>query len=173
MTAVLEFVNVARSYRQKVPVLQDVSFSVDEGEVVGLVGRNGVGKTTLMKIAMGLLSPQAGGVRVFGLSPVDQSVEVKQRVGYVAESQVLRGGSTVGAMIRFYRRIFSSWDETLEHELLERFGLSLGAKIKTLSRGQSQQAALLCAVCHRPKLLLLDEPAGGLDPVARREFLET
>jgi ABC-2 type transport system ATP-binding protein len=151
MTPVLEFVRVAP----------------------GLVGRNGAGKTTLIKIAMGLLYLQGGAVRVFGLSPTDQPVEVKKRVGYVAEDQALRGGSTIGSMVRFYRRIFPDWDEALERELLDRFGLSLDAKIVHLSRGQSQQAALLCAVCHRPKLLLLDEPAGGMDPVARREFLET
>lgn len=172
MTPVLEFVGVARSYRRDAPVLQDVSFSLGEGEVVGLVGLNGAGKTTLIRIAMGLLYPQAGDVRVFGLSPGEKPVEVRKRVGYVAENHVLRGGSTVGSMIRFYREIFTDWDEPLERELLGRFGLSPGAKIGQLSHGQSQQVALLCAACHRPELLLLDEPAGAMDPVARREFLE-
>src|SRR5262249_24055293 len=139
---------------------------------VGLLGRNGVGKTTLMKIAMGLLHPQVGTVRVFGMSPVERPVEVKRRIGYVAEDLQLRGGGTVGELIRFHQRIFSTWDDALQRSLMDRFELSPKARITQLSKGQTRQVALLCAVCHRPELLLLDEPAGGLDPAARREFLE-
>jgi ABC-2 type transport system ATP-binding protein len=173
MSPVLEFLNVSRSFRRGVPVLTDISFAVGEGEVVGLLGRNGVGKTTLINIAIGLLYPQGGDVRVFGLSPAREPVLVKQRVGYVAENQVLRGGSTIAQLIAFHRSLFANWDEPLERDLLDRFRLLRNAKIRRLSKGQAQQVALLCAVCHRPELLLLDEPAGGLDPAARREFLET
>lgn len=150
-----------------------MTFSVGEGEVVGLLGRNGAGKTTLINIAIGLLHPSGGAVRVFGLSPVKEPVAVKKRIGYVSEDQILRGGSTVAELIAFHRSLFPEWDEALERDLLSRFRLDRKAKIKRLSKGQSRQAALLCAVCHRPELLLLDEPAGGLDPAARREFLET
>jgi len=144
-----------------------------EGEVVGLLGRNGAGKTTLIRIAMGMLYPDRGSVRVFGLSPIENPVAVKKRVGYVAEDQVLPPGSTIGELIAFHRYLFPLWDESLERQLLARFALSSGSKIKHLSKGQARQVALLCAVCHRPELLILDEPAGGLDPAARREFLET
>ncbi len=173
MTPVLEFLNVCRSFKKGAPVLDGVSFSVAEAEVVGLLGRNGAGKTTLIHIAMGLLSPQGGAVRVFGISPSEDPVAVKRRVGFVSEEQVLPPRSTVGELIAFHRYLFPSWDETLERQLVDRFSLSRSAKIQTLSKGQARQVALLCAVCHRPELLLLDEPAGGLDPVVRREFLET
>src|SRR5258705_12536234 len=76
-------------------------------------------------------------------------------------------------LIAFHRYLFPLWDSGLERQLLERFSLSTASRIKSLSKGQARQVALLCAVCHRPELLLLDEPAGGLDPAARREFLET
>ena len=172
MNAVLEFDNIVRAYKQGVPVLDGVSLSMSEGEVVGLLGRNGAGKTTLIRIAMGLLYPQEGRVRVFGLSPTEDPVAVKQRIGYVSEDQILPAGSSVGELIGFHRYLFPRWDGDLERQLLDRFGLSKSAKIKRLSKGQARQVALLCAICNRPDLLLLDEHGGGLDTAARREFLE-
>ncbi|HUP03373.1 MAG TPA: ABC transporter ATP-binding protein [Bryobacteraceae bacterium] len=173
MTPVLEFLNVSRSFKIGVPVLDGVSFSMAEGEVVGLLGRNGAGKTTLIHIAMGLLSTHGGAVRLFGVSPFDDPVAVKRRIGFVSEEQVLPPRSTIAELVAFHRYLFSRWDGALERQLLDRFALSPTSKIHRLSKGQARQVALLCAVCHRPELLLLDEPAGGLDPVARREFLET
>jgi ABC-2 type transport system ATP-binding protein len=141
--------------------------------VVGLLGKNGAGKTTLIRIAMGMIEAQQGSVRLFGLDPRRDAVEIKRRVGYVSEEQILPPFLKVREVIRFHRSLFPDWDEGLERQLRERFDLPLDAKIKTLSKGQARQVALLCAVAHRPELLLLDEPGGGLDPAARREFLET
>jgi ABC-2 type transport system ATP-binding protein len=172
MTAVLEFQDVVRAYRKGEPVVNGVSFRVERGEVVGLLGRNGAGKTTLIRLAIGLLHPQGGSVRVFGLSPTDEPMAVKKRVGYVAENQVLPTSSSVKDIIRFHRFLFPDWDLDLEIQLLERFAIRTSAKIGTLSKGEARRVALLCAICHRPELLLLDEPAGGLDPSVRREFLE-
>ena len=173
MTPVLEFENIVRSYRKSAPVLTGVSMTMSRGDVVALLGRNGAGKTTLIRIAMGILYPQSGSVRVFGLSPAKFPVEIKARVGYVAEEQMLPGRSTTHELIGFYRHVFKRWDTALERELLDRFALSTTIRIDSLSKGQARQVALLLAVCHRPELLILDEPAGGLDPSARREFLET
>ena len=173
MSFVLEFQNVVRAHRENEPVVDDVSFTVGQGEVVGLLGRNGAGKTTLIRLAIGLLHPQGGSVRAFGLAPTDRPVEVKKRIGYVAEDQVLPATATVKELIVFHRFLFPEWDMGLERQLKDRFSMPSQARINTLSKGQARQVALLCAVCHRPELLLLDEPAGGLDPAARREFLET
>lgn len=174
MTPLLEFRQIARSFTRGVPVLTDVTFGMEPGEVVGLLGRNGSGKTTLIRIAMGMLFPHAGTVRVFGLSPTDEPVAVKKRIGYVAEDQVLPAGLTIAEIMAFHRYLFPAWDDALAKQLLARFNLSgTASKIGTLSKGQARQVALICAVCHRPEFLILDEPAGGLDPAARREFLET
>ena len=173
MTPVLEFREIARSFKRGVPVLNGVTFTMQEGEVAGLLGRNGSGKTTLIRVAMGMLHPYAGSVRVFGESPTENPVEIKRRIGYVAEDQVLPPGSTITELVALHRYLFPRWDPALERDLLNRFNLDPAARIKHLSKGQARQVALLCAVCHRPELLLLDEPAGGLDPAARREFLET
>src|SRR5450756_1435032 len=122
---------------------------------------------------MGMLFPHAGSVRVFGESPTVDPVGIKRRIGYVAEDQVLPPSSSIAELIALHRYLFPRWDGALERELLDRFALPPALRIKHLSKGQARQVALLCAVCHRPELLILDEPAGGLDPAARREFLET
>jgi ABC-2 type transport system ATP-binding protein len=174
MMPVVEVIGVSRAFKRDTLVLRDVSLTVQREEVVALLGRNGAGKTTLFQIVMGWLWPHSGAVRVFGLSPTEHALEVKRRIGYVGEQQILPPNATIPELIALHRHLYARWDDELEALLLERFGLAgKHGKIQTLSKGQAQQAALLLAVCHRPELLLLDEPAAGLDPAARREFLET
>jgi len=170
---IAEFNNIHRAYERGKNVLDGVSFSIEPGQVVGLVGKNGAGKTTLLRIAMGMIEAQQGSVELFGLDPREQPIEVKQRVGYVSEDQILPPVMRVEAVIDLHRGLFPTWDEAVAERLVERFEIPRRAKIKNLSKGQARQVALLCAIAHRPELLLLDEPAGGLDPAARREFLET
>jgi ABC-2 type transport system ATP-binding protein len=171
---VLQYDRVARFYTAGQPAIADVSFAMHSEEVVALLGRNGAGKTTLIHLAMGMLFPHRGTVRVFGVSPTDEPVAVKQRIGYVAEQQVLPPRMRIGEVLAFHQRVFPTWDDALERQLLDRFELvGNRSRIAELSKGQARQVALVCAVCHRPELLILDEPAGGLDPAARREFLET
>ena len=171
--SILALSNIHRSFEPGVPVLGGVDLTVETGEVVGLLGRNGAGKTTLLRIAMGMLHQQKGSVEVLGLDPHRQPVEVKSRLGYVSEDQILPTFLRVREVVDLHRSVFPSWDDDMARELVRRFAIRPNAKIKTLSKGQARQVALLCALCHRPELLLLDEPAGGLDAFARREFLET
>ena len=124
------------------------------------------------------LEDGADGVYVAGCEEGDchflvGNIRAKKRVGYVSEDQILPPFLTIGEVIDLHRGLFDKWDDRMEQDLRDRFELSRGTKIKNLSKGQARQVALLCAVAHRPELLLLDEPAGGLDPAARREFLET
>ena len=169
----LEFSAVRRAYESGADVLQGVDLTLEAGQVVGLLGRNGAGKTTLIHLAMGMLEPHGGQVRLFGQDPRLFPVEVRRRIGYVAEDQVLPSFLKVRAVLDLHRGLFPSWDDNYAAELVQRFSLPLDAKIRALSKGQARQVALVCAVAHRPELLILDEPAGGLDPSARREFLET
>lgn len=106
MSPILEFENISRSFKSGAPVLDGVSFAMSKDEVVGLVGRNGAGKTTLLRIAMGMLAPHAGRARVFGLSPLEDPVEVKKRIGYVAEDQVLPASSSIAELISFHAWLF-------------------------------------------------------------------
>lgn len=128
MSPVLEFEGIARSYKKGVPVLDGVTFSVEPGEVVGLLGRDDPGKTALIRIAVGILHPQAGSVRVFGLSPVEDPVEAKKRIGYAAEDRTLPGHSSIAEMTAFHRYLFPSWDAAWERRLLERFNLDPAAR---------------------------------------------
>jgi len=170
---VLEMHDIHRSFEPGVPVLDGVDLTVEPGEVVGLLGRNGAGKTTLLHIAMGMLHQQAGTVEVFGLDPRRDPIDVKLRVGFVSENQDLPEYLRVREVVDLHRSLFPAWDENMARDLAERFAIPADKRIKALSKGQARQVALLCALCHRPGLLVLDEPAGGLDPLARREFLET
>ena len=172
MNAVLEFNDLRRSYRPDQEVLAGVDLRLEAGEVVGLLGRNGAGKTTLIHVAMGLLRAQGGSAAVFGLDPARDAVAIKRRVGFVSEEQVLPPGMRVEQVLDYHRSLFPDWDPELEGRLRERFRFDTRSKVRTLSKGQARQLALVCAVSHRPELLILDEPGGGLDPAARREFLE-
>ncbi len=169
---VVSLEGIHRSYQKGVEVLKGVDLAVERGEIVSLVGKNGAGKTTLLRIAMGLLHAQRGVVRIFEMDPWERPVEVKRRIGYVSEEQALPPFLPVSEVLALHRELFPTWDEALAGEFLERFDLDPGARIATLSKGQARQVAFLCAIAHHPELLILDEPAGGLDPSARRGFLE-
>ncbi len=171
--SVMAFRDVRRAYEAGRNVLDGVSFDVAAGEVVGLLGRNGAGKTTLVRLAMGMIAPQGGDVSLFGMDPRERPLDVKRRVGYVSEDQILPPFLTIGQVLQLHRDLFPDWDDLMADELLRRYDLGQGQRIKSLSKGQARQVALLCAVCHKPEVLILDEPAGGLDPAARRDFLET
>ncbi len=168
----LEFNDVSRGYGSE-KVLSGVNLQVHAGEVIGLLGRNGAGKTTLIRLVMGMLRPESGRIKVFGEDPRKDPVATRRRIGYVAEDQELPPFLKVRDVIAMYRDLYADWDEDFATDLMNRFELPPARKIKDLSRGQARQVALLCAVSHRPDLLILDEPAGGLDPAARREFMET
>ncbi len=151
--------------------LDSVSLALPRGAVYGLVGANGAGKTTLIKHVLGLLRPERGSVRVFGLDPVADPVGVLSRIGYLSEENDLPGWMRVDELIRYSRAFYPDWDDAYADELREAFALDPAARIKTLSKGQKARAGLLIAVAYRPELLVLDEPSSGLDPIVRRDIL--
>lgn len=169
---ILQLEAVRRSYDGTQEALRGVSLEAEPGEVLGLVGRNGAGKTTLLRVAAGLLKPDRGSVRVFGVDPWQQPVEVKRRLGYVAESQAVPPRLSARELIEIHRELYPTWDRDLERTLLGRLSIRVALPLARLSKGEARKVLLLCAIAHRPELLILDEPAGGLDPTARREFLE-
>jgi ABC-2 type transport system ATP-binding protein len=170
--AVLKLEGIRRSYEASAEALRGVSLSIEPGDVLGLIGRSGAGKTTLLRVAAGLLKPNQGTVSVFGLDPWQHPVEVKRRMGYVAETQAVPSRLSAGALIAMHRDLYPTWDRELERALLARLAIPVSKPIANLSKGEARKVLLACAIAHRPELLILDEPAGGLDPVARREFLE-
>lgn len=163
---------VSRHFGRK-EALHRVSLQLTPGFVLGLVGANGAGKTTLIKHILGLLRPHEGRVRVFGLNPVDRPAEVMARLGYLSEDRDLPPWMTVNELLRYTRAFYPDWDTAYAESLRTRFQLPTNARIRTLSKGELAKAGLLVALAHRPELLVLDEPSSGLDPVVRRELLET
>jgi ABC-2 type transport system ATP-binding protein len=152
--------------------LEGCSFEVPEGTVAALVGPNGAGKTTLLHLAAGLLTPTAGSVRVFDADPVTD-VTLLPRIGLVAQEMPLYRSFTVAETLTLGRRLNPRWDQERVTERLDQLGIPLTQKVGTLSGGQRAQVALAVALGKRPDLLLLDEPLASLDPLARREFMQT
>jgi ABC-2 type transport system ATP-binding protein len=167
----IEIHNVTRQFGHK-RALDQVSLDVPRGSVFGLVGENGAGKTTLIRHILGLLRPQSGSVRVFGLDPVLEPQHVLARIGYLSENRDLPGWMRVDELLRYTQGFYPAWDASYAEELRAEFGLENSDRVKNLSRGESARTGLLLALAHRPALLVLDEPSSGLDPVVRRDILE-
>src|SRR5262245_12957397 len=151
--------------------LDDLSLSVPRGDVFGIVGANGAGKTMLIRHLLGLYRAQTGTVRVFGRDPVADPVGVLSRVGYLSEENDLPPWMRVRELLRYVRAFYPGWDDGFAEELRSTFALDPAARVGELSRGQKARAGLLVALAYRPELLILDEPSTGLDPLARRDIL--
>src|SRR5947207_8417114 len=139
---VVEIKNVTRQFGAK-RALDNVSLAIPRGVVFGLVGANGAGKTTLIKHVLGLLKAQTGSVRVFGLDPVKEPVNVLSRIGYLSEEGDLPGWMRVDELMRYMRAFYPTWDEKYAQDLRRQFALDPAAKVKTLSKGQKARAGLL------------------------------
>lgn len=145
---------------------------LERGYVMGMVGQNGAGKSTTIKILMNLIYPDAGDVEVLGLRQPADDMEIKRRVGYVSEEPSFYDEMSVGWLAGLVRRYYPTWDEELYHKYLRKFELDPHAKVKELSKGMKVKLALMLALAHRPELLILDEPTSGIDPIVRHELLE-
>jgi len=167
---VLDIQEVTRRFGATV-ALDNVSLRVPRGIVLGLIGVNGSGKTTLLKHVLGLLRAESGTVRVFERDPVADPAGVLSRIGYLSEENDLPPWMTVAELIRYTKAFYPGWRDDYAEELRRQFGLDLGARIDTLSKGQKARAGLLAALAYRPELLVLDEPSSGLDPLVRRDIL--
>jgi ABC-2 type transport system ATP-binding protein len=171
MTAVLETRGLGKRYRRRW-ALSDCTLSIPAGHVVGLVGPNGAGKTTLLNLAVGLLAPTAETVEVLGGTPASSEVQLA-KVGFVAQDTPTYSGLSVADHLRLGARLNPRWDADLAERRIAGLGLELAQKAGRLSGGQRAQLALTLAIAKRPEVLILDEPIASLDPLARREFLQT
>ena len=158
------------SYGRK-QVLKGLDLEVPKGSIFGFLGRNGTGKTTTIKTLLGLQRPQAGKCTIGGLDSIDQSLEVRRRIGFMAEDQQMYGWMKVGRIIKWVAGFYPDWDRQFADELVEILRLSKNTKVKALSKGQNSSLALLLALGHRPDIVILDDPTLGLDPIARKDFL--
>ncbi len=153
-------------------VLQGVDLEIPAGSIVGLLGTNGSGKTTLLKCAVGLLRPQGGECSLFGEPSWNLSASVKSRLGYVPQVISLYPWMTIDQLVRYTASFYSNWNDDVCRRLLRDWELSRDDRVGHLSVGQLQKLSILTAISHEPDLLILDEPAASLDPLARRQFLQ-
>lgn len=151
--------------------LDNIDLEIEPGTVNGLIGPNGAGKSTIMRIMMGLVTPESGKVSVLGKGISSREASAKQDIGFFSDDMRLYKSESIAFHMHFVRSIFPSWDEGYAQQLLDRFGLIAQQKVKGLSHGQRVKALLLLILARRPKLLILDEPTNGLDPVAKQEVL--
>jgi ABC-2 type transport system ATP-binding protein len=171
MTAVIETSGLGKQYGRKWG-LRDCTETIPEGKVVGLVGPNGAGKTTLLHLAVGLLAPSAGSITVLGGHPGDGRAQLA-KVGFVAQDTPTYAGLSVAKHLRMGAYLNKNWDRQLAESRIDQLDVDPRQKAGSLSGGQRAQLALTLAVARRPELLILDEPVASLDPLARREFLQS
>ncbi len=160
---------VSKRYRHF--ALDNINLELPTGTIMGFIGANGAGKSTTIRILMGLVHQDSGAVNVLGRAMPDEQAAAKLDIGFVSEDMRLYGAATLAWHMKFIRSIYPGWDQPYSESLLRRFDLKAEQKIKGLSHGQRVKAALLLALARRPRLLVLDEPTTGLDPVARQEVL--
>ena len=165
--------NLTKYYRKNSPpAAKNISFGIEPGEIFGFVGPNGAGKTTTIKMMLNLISPSSGKGEIFGLDIVKDSLKIRREVGFMSSETKLYMNMTGDDLLKFQKRVHGNIDDSLMLELCNQFKVPLNRRIKTYSTGQKQQLALISALAHKSRLLILDEPTNGLDPTRKREFLE-
>lgn len=152
--------------------IDQLDLAVPTGSIFGLLGINGAGKTTFIRMAMGHLHPTAGDLCVLDAEPRSANEALRQRIAYVSENMSLPGHMTPEKAIAFNAAIYPEWDASLAERLLQDFGLKGAGPFRALSKGQQRKICILLAICQNADLLIMDEPAAGLDVLARRDFLD-
>ena len=169
MTPVLEFRNVTKNYHTH-RVLDQLSFSLEPGKIVGLLGPNGCGKSTTIKLAAGLLQPTAGQVLIDGQQP---GLYSKSVLSYLPERSYLNGWMRIRQMLDFFGDFYADFDRQRAEQMLQELNIDPAARLRTLSKGNKEKVQLVLVMSRRAKLYILDEPIGGVDPAARDYILRT
>lgn len=152
--------------------IENVNLKVKQGFVTGFIGANGAGKSTTIKMMMNLLKPDSGEVKIFGLDYATHEKEIKERIGFVYDSNVFFEGMNLKDIKRIVGPAYKKWDDDLFYQYIEKFELPLNKAIKTFSKGMQMKASLALALSHHAELIIMDEPTAGLDPIFRRELLD-
>ena len=168
----IEARSLTKIFREGIVAVNELDLEVKRGSVYGLMGRNGAGKTTSLRLLLGLLQPDRGSARVLGWDFRQAPRGVRQRVAYVSQTQQLPGGLSLEELSLCLKRLNGQWDETHARGLAERWSLPWKQPVASLSSGEQRKAAIVLAFASRPEVLVLDEPAAGFDLVARRQLVD-
>ena len=170
MNPILECRNLSKKYGNHFYALNDLTLSLDSGQIVGLLGPNGSGKTTLIKLINGLLNPSSGEVLIDGKAP---GVDTKKIVSYLPERTYLDESMKVRDIIRFFADFYDNFITDRAYQMLSDLEISADARLRTLSKGTKEKVQLILVMSRDAKLYILDEPIGGVDPAARDYILHT
>jgi len=171
MTSAIQTDTLIKKFR-RVDALQGLTLNVPQSAVYALVGPNGAGKTTAIKILMNIIRATSGRAEVLGVDSSHIRGRLLEPIGYVSENQEMPEWMTVGALLDYLRPFYPAWDAALEAELIKQFDLPRDRKLRHLSRGMRMKAALASSLAYHPKLIVLDEPFTGLDPLVRDELIQ-
>ena len=152
--------------------MDNISFTVEQGYITGLIGPNGAGKSTLLRMLLHIVKPHQGTVKLLGMEMPDRERDIKRQIGYISDESHFYYQFRMDEMKRIIAPFYPNWDEALYKRLMDRFGLSGKQKVGQASKGMKMKFSIVMALSHHPRLLLMDEPTAGLDPVFRRELLE-
>ena len=169
---VIQATDLCKTFPGGVVAVNGMDMAVPRGAVYGLIGRNGAGKTTAIRMLMGLLRPNKGRAELLGRDMWKAPPEHRQRVGYVSQEQQVHGWMTLRELCHYVSHLYPSWDQAYAMRLADRFGLPTDRQVGLMSGGERRKAAILLALAPRPEVLVMDEPAAGLDPIARRELID-
>lgn len=153
--------------------LGPINFALPPGRIAGLIGENGAGKTTFIRLILGLLRKNSGQVTIFGLNADSALAQVKQKIGYVDEEPIFYEWMKVSWLEHFLSPYYDGWNSRQFHNLLERFQINPKQRVGELSKGNKVKLAIAVALSHRPELVIMDEPTSGLDPLVRHTILDT
>jgi ABC-2 type transport system ATP-binding protein len=170
MSMAIRIEKLTKQFR-RVRALDGLDLDVPQGAIYALVGPNGAGKTTAIKILMNILRPSSGQAQVLGIDSRQIAGKAFTAIGYVSENQEFPGWMRVDTFLNYLRPFYPAWDRELERELIKQFALPLDRKLRELSRGMRMKAALAGSLAYHPKLIVLDEPFTGLDPLVRDELI--
>ncbi len=169
MSTVLKIENLSKTYPKF--KLENVSFSIESGSIMGFIGRNGAGKTTTLKSLLNLVHPDCGLIEFFGLNWERNESEIKQRIGYASGGVNFYQMKTLAVIAATTKSFYPNWDDEAYARYMQVFKLDESKKLKELSEGMKVKFNLVLALSHKAELLILDEPTSGLDPVSRDELL--
>ena len=169
MTNLLECNNLIKSFGS-LKALKNVNLSIGRGRIIGLLGPNASGKTTLIKLCNNLLTPTSGEIRIGGYEP---GVETKKIVSYLAERNYLNDWMRVSQLIQFFQDFYEDFNKDKAYDMLSKLGLNSNDRLKTMSKGTKEKVQLILTMSREAQLYLLDEPIGGVDPAARDYILDT
>ncbi|MCL2742511.1 MAG: ABC transporter ATP-binding protein [Planctomycetaceae bacterium] len=170
----VEMKNVSRAFgvgKDLTQAVDNLTLSVPRGSVYGLLGANGAGKTTSIRMMVSHLKPDSGEIRVLGADPAEYTTDTRRRIAYISENMQIPKWMSMEDAVGFCKPLYPNWNEPLYQELLKTFDLKPSRRYEESSKGQRRAMCIIIALCQEPEILIMDEPASGLDTLARRHFL--